>query len=176
MRRLSQCLLGVLFVRRYHRIDSKTQDIWDDKEFLHEAARHLKVDHEFFIEFWDVFRNGIQHQASPKQRQGGSERKPYKWSISADFDLFPTVALNQANEEVICINPWKFAEHYIGLFLSESERLDVAVNHAFGAISTGGSLHSFQRVRYTSRLVLDTKTNLKKELSKKETKENQKHL
>lgn len=151
--------IGCSLCERYHRIDSKTQDKWDSEEFKDWAAEHLNVDTDFFYDFWDVFRNGIQHQGQPKWRKGnGADRKPYKWEIDGTFHHYPTIRLNAANEEVICINPWAFTQHYIDLFLAEPAKLDDAVHHAFGDIHPDQTaiLHSERQPPYKGPKLKDT--------------------
>lgn len=137
---------------RYHRIESKTQD--DHKQtdkFKCCAAKHLGVNAKFFFDFWDVFRNGVQHQASPKWRKGDPKagRKPYKWAIDGDFPHKPILAKNEKNEDVICINPWTFTEHYISVFLANPELLNDAVHHSFGHIFAQTKLRDFQELPHT---------------------------
>jgi hypothetical protein len=144
--------IGFSLCERYHRIESKTQDDWKQTdEFKNFAAKHLDVNPNFFSDFWDVFRNGVQHQASPKWRKGDKKagRKPYKWAIDAAFPHKPILAKNEKNEDVICINPWAFTEHYISIFLANPELLNDAVHHSFGHIFERNKLQDFQELSHS---------------------------
>ena len=129
---------------RYHRIKTTSQDKWDDDRFLASAAHDLGVDEDFFEDFWDVFRNGLQHQMTPKWRSGvpAKNRKPYKWAISSSpsFSHAPTIRMNKAGEQVICIDPWRFTSFWISRFLESPTYLDDAVHHAFGGIFDASEL------------------------------------
>ena len=127
--------IGFSLCERFHRVEAKTQDKFDDYTFRDYAAKHLNVSKDLFSGFWDVFRNGIQHQASPKWKAGDNKRrKAYKWAISAEFPPVPVIGVNEKKEEVICIDPWGFTEHYIYLFIANPELLKDAVQHSFGHI------------------------------------------
>lgn len=141
--------IGFSLCERFHRIESTSQDRWRDDSFMQYAARHLDVEKSFFEDFWDVFRNGIQHQASPKWRAGdGNARKPYKWAIDATYPAKPVLGRNKRGEDVICINPWAFTEHYINLFLGSPQLLKEAVHHSFGNVVESGSMHDLRELRY----------------------------
>jgi len=130
--------IGCGLCERYCRILAESQDDWTDKTFIGKAADEMKVPKDVFTDFWDVFRNGIQHQMSPKWRKGnGQNWKPYKWSISSAFAVVPEIRKNRFGEDVICIDPWKFTEFWISKFLTEPAKLDQAVHHGFGDISEG---------------------------------------
>ena len=127
--------VGCGLCERYSRILAGSQDDWEDKEFLMKAADEMGVDHNIFSDFWDVYRNGLQHQMSPKWRKGsGKLRKPYLWSICGNYSEIPQIGKTEEGKDVICIDPWKFTEYWISKFLSKPEYLDEAAHHAFGDI------------------------------------------
>lgn len=76
----------------------------------------------------------MQHQGSPKTySQGGIY---YKWQISDDFDALPIEESVDATTTVIKIDPWKFADLMVKMFLNDPVVLDDAISHAFGNILT----------------------------------------
>lgn len=127
--------IGTSLCERWHRIEKETQDKYNDYSFKEAAANHFQIKKEFFVDFWDVYRNGIQHQGQPKWRKGdGSNRKPYGWLFSHEFREFPLLGADENGKEYICIDPFKFTDHYIDLFLSDPQKLSEAVHHSFGEI------------------------------------------
>lgn len=127
--------IGLSLCERWHRIEKKEQDNYKKEEFKKAAAEYLSVDEKFFEDFWDVFRNGIQHQGQPKWRKGnGADRKPYGWLFSHEFESYPKLGTDTDGKEYICIDPFAFTDQYIDLFLSDPQKLSEAVHHSFGEI------------------------------------------
>ena len=75
--------IGFQLCERFYRAQTGTQDNWRNDTFKDSAADDLGVDRQIFRRFWDVFRNGLQHQGSPKHYQ--HEGISYKWEISSDL-------------------------------------------------------------------------------------------
>jgi hypothetical protein len=131
--------IGCFLCERYYRSVTGTQDDYRKTDYIKAAAKDLKVDGPFFAAFWDIFRNGVQHQATPKaasRADGNANRvKHYKWRISSDYDAIPTRYFSRGFS-VICLDPWKFAELMISKFLNEPSRLSEVSTHSFGDIWT----------------------------------------
>jgi len=119
--------IGLFLCERYFRSITKTIDNHNDPAFKLEAARYLNVDAAFFRAFWNIYRNGMQHQGSPKQTAD------YSWCVNAEFPPIPARAVVNG-KEVICINPWAFTAKMIALWKNDPERLAQLSSHQLGAI------------------------------------------
>lgn len=141
--------LGLFLFERYYRIKSGTHDVepnpnttgknWE-AEFKKQASAELNIDLDFLTAFWAVFRNGVQHQGMPKRVHRGYKNKGkiwHYWDISVDYPVLPQAHWLSANEMVICISPWKFAEFMVQKFEAEPNALDQGFNHAFGEVRAG---------------------------------------
>ncbi len=139
--------IGCMLCERWHRIETGEQDNWRGEKFKDAAAAYLNINKDFFADFWDVYRNGIQHQGQPKWRKGdGKDRKPYRWLFHDSFSDRPTLGTDQTGLEYICINPFKFTDLYIGLFLSDPQKLSQADLHSLGEIGNT-TLQTIEEVR-----------------------------
>jgi hypothetical protein len=126
--------IGCFLCERYYRIITNTQDDHHRKDFQYAAADDLGVNREFFQIFWNVYRHGVQHQATPKTFPA-PDGTIYKWSISADFKAIPTRCIRNG-VTIICLDPWKFADSMVAKFLATPAKLEGAINYEFGEIST----------------------------------------
>jgi hypothetical protein len=126
--------IGCLLCERYYRIATNTQEIQSGTQFQNAAAADLNVNQEFFRNFWNVYRHGVQHQATPKTFSA-SDGPTYKWSISADFKAIPTRCIRDG-VTIICLDPWKFADSMVAKFLADPAKLEGAIAYEFGEIST----------------------------------------
>jgi hypothetical protein len=125
--------MGCFLCERYYRTEEGIEDSpKKEDQFLTAAAKDLKVKKSFFIQFWDMYRNGMQHQGSPRiaERDG---KIFYKWCIHGNYKAIPTLAMRD-DINIICIDPWKFADLMIDKFLKKQKNLDKAVKHSFGNI------------------------------------------
>lgn len=62
--------------------------------------------------FWNVFRDGLCHSGSFFERSRTSTKKGLtlpKVALGGQFSEIPVFDTNQKNEEIITLNPWKFA-------------------------------------------------------------------
>lgn len=72
--------MGLFLCERYYKLEARIQDeetTSKDDQFRNKAAKDLNVNSTFFCHFWQVFRNGMQHQATPKTYTIGEIT--YKW-------------------------------------------------------------------------------------------------
>jgi hypothetical protein len=76
-----------------------------------EVEADLQVDPGIRAMFWAIFRNGFMHQ-------GMGLDGATKWRISADYTHSPQL-VSKDGVNYICIDPWKFADHVLGLFLAQ---------------------------------------------------------
>src|SRR5438128_2038164 len=67
--------IGFFLCERYFRSMTGKPDDWWDHSFKNLAADHFDVNRDFFDDFWNIYRNGVQHQGSPK-RQTVAKPKP----------------------------------------------------------------------------------------------------
>ena len=106
--------IGFFLCERYFRSVTCTTDDHKDISFRNRAADDLDVNRDFFEDFWNIYRNGIQHQGSPKRQvidkkiPNTHQSKPgypisYKWRIGS-FDSLPQKWLD-AGHTYICIDP-----------------------------------------------------------------------
>lgn len=100
-------------------------------KFKDAAASHFDVNRKFFADFWNIYRNGMQHQGSPKSAVLGNIS--YKWRIDGDFPSLPS-RWDNAGHTYICINPWGFTELMIRLFLNDEPRIAEISSHELGEI------------------------------------------
>lgn len=89
-----------------------------DKETIsEEMSTDLQISAGEQSVFWDLFRNGFAHQAMPKAGKTS-------WLTSSEFTEFPE--FKTTNEQnYICIDPWKFADRVLNLFMLD-HRLIIA--------------------------------------------------
>ena len=129
--------IGIFLCERYYRSVGNTQDNHNDYSFKKLAAKDLKVDKAFFDAFWDIFRNGMQHQATPKAAPHTDYATKittnYKWRISGSYKAIPTKRKHK-KYTVIKIDPWKFADSMVSKFLNNAPELDKVSTHSFGGI------------------------------------------
>lgn len=129
--------IGCFLCERYYRSVTSTQDDHRKEDYKVAAAKDLKIDGKFFDAFWDIFRNGVQHQASPKAAPRTNKKTGkvtnYKWRISGDFGPIPTRCFSKGYT-VICLDPWKFADLMVSKFLNDPSRLCDVSTHSFGEI------------------------------------------
>ena len=71
--------------------------------------------------FWDIFRNGLLHLASPKQRDYGKSLLPY--SMRPDVDQFLSIEKG-AKEETLVVNPWIFTNRVVQLWKKRLDKID----------------------------------------------------
>lgn len=126
--------IGFQLCERYFRAQTHTQDDHSDMSFKDAAANDLGVDPNLFKRFWSAFRNGLQHQGTPKKFVDNQIN--YKWEISDAFTALPQQKVVDATTAVIQLDPWKFADSMVDKFLNNPAILDDAMNHAFGDIYT----------------------------------------
>jgi len=76
--------------------------------------------------FWDMFRNGLLHQAMPKLGKTG-------FCFHHTFSGFPKFKL--VNEQpAICIDPWKFTDRILNEFLLEPALIFESDSYPFASI------------------------------------------
>jgi hypothetical protein len=129
-------LSAALFLcERYYRTLTNTQENpSDDKSFKVEAAKDLGIELEDFNCFWQVYRNGIQHQGMPRRFVDKKKRLTYGWNMDERFSAIPIIHEIDAKTREIRLNPWKFAELIISKFRDNPEILKNATLHAFGEV------------------------------------------
>ena len=129
-------LSAALFLcERYYRTLTNTHEGQrDDKAFKVEAAKDLGLELEDFNCFWQVYRNGIQHQGMPRRFVDDKNNVTYGWNMDRRFSAVPTIYAIDAQKREIRLNPWKFAELMISKFRGHPSILENATLHAFGEV------------------------------------------
>jgi len=77
--------------------------------------------------FWDMLRNGFLHQAMPKT---GTTICMFHDSFT-EYPIFKTID----GMPVICINPWKFTDRVISVFLENPNLINSSESYPFVQIS-----------------------------------------
>lgn len=99
----------------------------DDDTVRREIAQDLRLpDGERSI-FWDMFRNGMMHQAMPKS--GKTD-----WAFHHSFSGYPEFKTING-QSVICINPWKFTDRVLQEFMSKPELIIASNSFPLGTIA-----------------------------------------
>ena len=143
--------IGFVLCERYYRIKTRTTESLSKKErekkenegyddrFKHAAAAALGISPGDFIDFWLVFRNGIQHQGMPKRLRIKNEKgevvREYCHAISVEkgFEASPKKQ-TFPDYTLISLNPWRFTEKMMNNFLSDQESLKIGFDHALADI------------------------------------------
>jgi hypothetical protein len=102
----------------------------DFREF---GANDLGVDKETFNRFWGMYRDGIQHSLQPKRYTSNGIR--WGWEISAAHSKTPIILEPEKDLRIICIEPWQFIDHVLGLFKAAPELIDLKDSWKFGKIA-----------------------------------------
>ncbi len=135
--------IGFFLCERYFRSLGGQPDSHLDKTFMNLAATHFNVHPDFFDDFWNIYRNGMQHQGSPK-RQVLTKHLPdktvkpgypisYRWQIDGSFGAVPKKWVN-GGHTYICINPFEFTQRMIALWHADEARMAELTNHRLGEI------------------------------------------
>lgn len=102
-------------------------ELTDEDSVRREIAQDLGLsDNERSI-FWDMFRNGMLHQAMPKA--GNTE-----WVFHDSFSGYPEFKTLQGRS-FICINPWKFTDRVLAEFISEPKMIIASESFPLGTIT-----------------------------------------
>ena len=112
-----------------------TQDVQDGAPFQNKAAEFLGVNHTFSKRFWNIYRNGIQHQGMVKTTTLNG--RLYSWRIDGKYPSLP-VQVVAGGVCVICVNPWGWTQKMIDIWLADPARLEEQTTHRLGAIFASG--------------------------------------
>jgi hypothetical protein len=126
-------LSAALFLcERYYRALTDTlQGKRDDETFKIAAAKDLGLSLEDFNCFWIVYRNGIQHQGTPKKYIDKKNQIKYLCNISNEFKGIPEIYKRNAYKREIRLNVWEFADLIINKFKDNPAVFQKAVSHTF---------------------------------------------
>jgi hypothetical protein len=143
--------IGFFLCERYYKKASKLQDSEDsslDAQFRNRAAKDLGVNPIFFLHFWQVYRNGMQHQATPRTYKVGDIT--YKWSISGEYHAIP-MYFDEGGFRIICIDPWKFCDSMISKILSDPSCLRKSIVYQFGKIRKKKTARTLHKVGFSQK-------------------------
>lgn len=126
-------LSAALFLcERYYRALTNTLHGKKDNEtFKIAAAKDLGLDFEDFNSFWIVYRNGIQHQGTPKKYIDRKKQVKYFFHISDEFSGIPEIYKINAYKREIRLNIWMFADLIIEKFKTNPDVFQKALSHTF---------------------------------------------
>ena len=143
--------MGLFLCERYYKTEARIQDeegTSKDAQFRVKAAKDLNVNSTFFEHFWQVFRNGMQHQATPKTYKVGTIT--YKWRFDADYEAHP-MYFDKGPHRIICLNPWKFTDFMIRKILAKPVCLKKSVKYELGRIKPNDPANKPVRVVFSQR-------------------------
>jgi hypothetical protein len=143
--------VGFFLCERYYKEKAKLENAEDcslDDRFRNKAAKDLGVNPEFFLHFWQVYRNGMQHQATPKKYK--TKDYNYRWSISSDYHEIP-MYYDKDGFRVICIDPWKFCDLMIQKILSDHVCLKKSIVYEMGKVRPKKHTHELKRVTFSQK-------------------------
>jgi len=103
----------------------------DDETFKAAAANDLGLSLEDFNCFWIVYRNGVQHQGTPRKYIDRKKQLKYFFHIDDAFGGIPEIYKINAYKREIRLNVWKFADLIIGKFKNNPEVFRKAISHTF---------------------------------------------
>jgi hypothetical protein len=126
-------LSAALFLcERYYRAFTNTlHGKRDDETFKIAAAKDLGLSLEDFNSFWIVYRNGVQHQGTPKKYVDKKNQTKYFFHIDDEFSGIPAIYKINAYKREIRLNVWKFADLIIEKFRKNPDVFQKALSHAF---------------------------------------------
>lgn len=134
-------LSAALFLcERYYRALTNTlheKGIRDDETFKIEAAKDFRLSLDDFKCFWIVYRNGIQHQGTPKKYIDKNGIK-YFSQISDEFNAIPEIYKLNAYKRLIRLSVWKFADFIIDKFKTNPAVFRKAISHTFPEVKGTG--------------------------------------
>jgi hypothetical protein len=126
-------LSAALFLcERYYRALTDTLNgKRDDEKFKIAAAKDLGLSLEDFNCFWIVYRNGVQHQGTPKKFIDKKNQIKYFFHISDEFNGIPEIHKINAYKREIRLNVWEFADLIINKFKTNESVFRKAVSRTF---------------------------------------------
>jgi hypothetical protein len=81
--------------------------------------------------FWDIMRNGLAHEAMPKQKQHG---KPMPgWRFTHNFPN-PMELANENGTPILLVQPWRFMDKVLSLWRDNTHLLDLSSSFPWGSI------------------------------------------
>jgi hypothetical protein len=122
--------IGLFLTERYFRDETGTIDNHRSGAFKVPAAAFFQTEQAFFDAFWDVYRNGMQHQGSPKATT------PHGWDINGDYRSPNPMKATHRGREIICLNPWMFTDKIISLWENNLGVIARTSSHQLGNTST----------------------------------------
>jgi hypothetical protein len=126
-------LSAALFLcERYYRALTDTLNgKRDDEKFKVAAAKDLGLSLEDFNCFWIVYRNGVQHQGTPKKYIDKKNQIKYFFHISDEFNGIPEIYKINSYKREIRLSVWKFADLIITKFKTNEAVFKKAVSRTF---------------------------------------------
>ncbi|KUG23465.1 hypothetical protein ASZ90_006771 [hydrocarbon metagenome] len=126
-------LSAALFLcERYYRAVTDTLNgKRDDEKFKVAAAKDLGLSLEDFNCFWIVYRNGVQHQGTPKKYIDKKNQIKYFFHISDEFNGIPEIYKINSYKREIRLNVWKFVDLIITKFKTNEAVFKKAVSRTF---------------------------------------------
>jgi len=117
--------------RYYRALTDSLSGKRDDETFKIAAAKDFGLSLDDFKSFWIVYRNGIQHQGTPKKYIDKKNKIKYFFSTSDAFNEIPEIYKINAYKREVRLNVWKFADFIINKYKTNPDVFLKAVSGAF---------------------------------------------
>ncbi|HUN54467.1 MAG TPA: hypothetical protein VMU29_04860 [Smithella sp.] len=122
---------SLFLCERYYRALTDTLGTRDDETFKIAAAKDFGLSLDDFKCFWIVYRNGIQHQGTPKKYIDKKNKIKYFFRAADEFNGIPEIYKINAYKREIRINAWKFADFIINKYKTNPDVFLKAVSGTF---------------------------------------------
>jgi hypothetical protein len=120
-------MVGIALYERLVVAKLKLKEQRVDDDVIHKAMNDdLQLSDQERRIFWDIFRNGLFHQAMPKIGKTG-------YCFDYRFSGYPEFKALDGHP-VICIDPWKFTDRVIKEFLSDPKLFIVSESYPLPSI------------------------------------------
>jgi len=81
--------------------------------------------------FWNIIRDGLAHEGMPLQKQHGKSMPG--WRFRHDF-LKPMELANENGAPILLVQPWRFMDKVLSLWLDNMHLLDLSSSFPWGVI------------------------------------------
>jgi hypothetical protein len=94
-------------------------------------AQHFEITDDEAKVFWQIMRDGMQHQGMPMQQQRGESILP--WRFSGSFSK-PIQFASEGSERVLQVQPWLFRDAVLRLYRERPDLIDVSRSFPWATI------------------------------------------
>ena len=125
---------AIFLCERYYRALTNTLYRKRDNAFKIEAAKDLGISPDVFKCFWRVYRDGVQHQGTPKVYFDKKTNIKYIWEITNEIEGIVELCKKDDFKIEIRLDVWKFADFIFDKFKTNSEVFQKAISSSFPTI------------------------------------------